>query len=180
MQVRFSIARGQPVVLDDSGEMLGNIDGILLDPDRGLVAGFFVRVPSGFFSSMTLFLSSNDIIRWGTAAFVKRASVLAEPGDFLRVQPLLEDKRSVLGQPIVTKGGVKLGTCKDVQFDTLHFRVHWLFPKTIFHWATPISVSDVLEITPKAIIVRDPLMPVVEEEEKTTAEVMMPQVPEAA
>lgn len=179
MQVRFSIARGQQVSLDESGEVLGFISNILVDPDKGMVVGFFVSVAAGFTGSKALFLSTNDIVRWGTAAFIKRATALAEPSEFLRVQNVLEDPRTVLGQQMVTKSGTKLGRCKDVQFDTLHFRVHWFFPKTLLHWGTPVPASDVLEITKKQILVRDPLIPIVEEEEKVP-EVALPRMPEAA
>ncbi len=179
MQVRFSIARGQPVSLDDSGEILGSVQDIVLDPDKGSVVGFFVSVASGFLASKALFLSTNDIVRWGTAAFIKRASALAEPGEFLRVQSLLEEPRKVLGQNIVTKSGTKLGKCRDVQFDTLHFRLHWFFPKSLLHWGTPIPASDVIEITQDAIIINDPLVPVLQEEEKPT-EMALPRMPEAA
>ena len=178
MQVRFSIARGQAVALDDSGEVLGTVQSILLDPDRGTVAGFYVSVTSGFMGFQTLFLSVNDIVRWGTAIFVKRAAVLAEPDEFLRVKPLLEDTRKVLGQPMVTKSGTHLGRCKDIQFDTLHFRVHWFFPKGFFPWGTPVAASDVLEITKTKIIVKDVVIPL--EEEVKVPEVALPRMPEAA
>ncbi len=179
MQVRFSIARGQPVALDDSGEVLGMVKNILIDPDKGAVVGFFVSVAAGFTGSKSLFLSSNDILRWGTAAFIKRASALADPSDFLRVQPLLEDPRTVLGQQVVTKSGTRLGRCKDVQFDTLHFRLHWLFPKTLLHWSTPVAIADVIEITKQQITVRDPIVPITEEQVQVP-EVALPRMPEAA
>lgn len=179
MQVRFSIARGQPVALDDSGEVLGMVKNILVDPDKGAVVGFFVSVAAGFTGSKCLFLSSSDIVRWGTAAFIKRASALADPTEFLRVQPLLEDPRTVLGQQVVTQSGTRLGRCKDVQFDTLHFRVHWIFPKKLLHWSTPVAISDVIEVTKQQITVRDSLIPVPEEEAKMP-EVALPRIPEAA
>lgn len=175
------MAIGTAILGEETGEILGRIQGILLHPDRATVEGFFAQVPHGFLDTRTDFVSSMDIRRWGTVVVVSGADVLAPPKEFLRVQSILSDKRTILDQSIRTVSGKYLGRCKDVQFDTASFRTEWLFPKAWFRWGTAIPVSEIVEVTPEAIIVKDPLKPLpVEEAKEPEGASLLPQVPEAA
>ncbi len=158
MHVRYSIVRGMPVVDEQTQQQLGAIQGILLQPDTGAVVGFYV---TGAMNGETLFLAAADILSWGTRVHVRDADRLAPPEDLVRIAPLLESPRTILGQPIVTQRHKrKLGTCADVQFDTRHFRLEWLFPRFLYFFERrPVPASDILEVTPAAIIVREPLRP---------------------
>ena len=168
MHVRLSSSIGLPVV-DQDDEALGLLSGVLVDPDRGKVEGFFVQVP-GFIGSHALFCSSLDIITWGTMIHVRDREVLSPAEDRVRLQSLLKDERTVLGQKVVTESGVCLGKCKDVQFDTEKMEITWLFPKRFFRWGTAIPVQEIIEVTKKSIIVKDPPHP--KEEELDPAEAL--------
>jgi hypothetical protein len=74
--------------------------------------------------------------------------------------------RTILGQPIVTEGGSRLGRCCDVQFDTHFFQLEWLFPCRMLRWGVPIPARQILEVTPVAVVVRD--LPVVVPEDAET------------
>jgi len=156
MHVRFSTCLGLPVIDDSAEEVFGTIVGVLLHPDSGRVEGFFVQIPH-FLRSEELFLPALDIVRWGLRVVVRSAEVLAPPGEFLRVVPLIEDGRTILGQRIRTESGKELGRCKDVQWNTKTFSLEWLFPKRWFMWGLPIPVTDIVEVKRDAIIVRDSL-----------------------
>lgn len=177
MRVRFSTVLGLPVRQEDSGEILGFVRGILLHPDTGTVEGFFVKVPNGILGSGSLFLSSMDVRRLTTTVVVRGPWVLSPPEEILRVEELLRDTRTVLGQKIRTVSGQFFGKCADVQFDTLHFKVECIFPKKFWRWGRPILVRDILEVKRDAIIVRDPERPI---KEKAAAPApVMPRMPEA-
>jgi len=167
MHVRLSSSKGLPVVEQGTEEMIGFLSGILLNPDSSKVEGFYVRVPS-FLGFRELFCSSLDISRWGMQVELHDREVLAPAGERIRLQPLLEDGRTILGQRMRTKSGVKLGMCKDVQFDTDKMRVTWLFPKRFMKWGVAVPISEVIEVTKDAVIVNDP--PVVQEEREETME----------
>lgn len=150
------MALGLPVSAEDTGDTLGELGGIAIHPDTGKVEGFYVTLPVGFFSTEALFLSSSDILHWGTQVTVRKRSVLSPPEDFLRLQALFEDERSFLEQKIKTESGKYIGRCMDVQFDTDHFVVEWIFPRRLFQWGIALPVSEIVEVKTEAIIVRDP------------------------
>ncbi len=159
MHVRFSIVRGTPVVDEQTQQTLGTIAGILPHPDTGDVLGFFVS-GMGMLHGQQLFLASADILSWGTKVHVKSEDRLAPPQDLIRIAKLLEDPRPILGQKIVTQKAKRtLGTCCDMQFDTRHFQIEWMFPKKFFMEGRPVPASDIIEVTRKAVIVKEPLKP---------------------
>ena len=177
MQVRFTTAQGLPVVDDEMTEQFGSISGILIHPDTARVEGFFVHIP-GFLRSFELFLSSMDILRWGLRVVVRDAQVLAPVEELIRLAPLLEEGRVLLGRPIVTKSGKKLGVCRDVQFDTQFFMMEWIWPRRWLRWRTPLPASQILEVTREAIIVKDE--EATRKEEVPVEAIILPPVPEAA
>jgi hypothetical protein len=114
---------------------------------------------------------------------VRERDVLAPAGDFLRIQPLLSEERTILGQVIRTASGRVIGRCRDIQFETKSMHLTWLFPRRWFKWGTPISVREVLEVRPDAIIVRDPASPAVEkvlQDAQDRLLPILPKVPEGA
>ncbi|MBI3331676.1 hypothetical protein HYZ99_01820 [Candidatus Peregrinibacteria bacterium] len=178
MHVRFSTCIGFPVTEDGTEEHLGSLIGILIHPDTGKVEGFFVR-RAGLFGSDQLFLSTMDILRWGMRVDIRSEDALSTVDEHIRLQPLLLDRRPVLGQKIRTESGLKIGTCRDVQFDTRHFVLEWLFPKKFFRWGTPLPLVSVSEVRRDAIIIRD----VLAKEPSAPAEAgapLIPQFPEVA
>jgi sporulation protein YlmC with PRC-barrel domain len=98
-----------------------------------------------------------DISRWGTRLYVRNADVIAPADDRIRLQALLEDNRTVLGQKIVTESGVRVGRCKDVQINTDSMHIEWIFPKKCLRWGVALPVSEVIEVTVAAIIIKDRL-----------------------
>lgn len=176
MHLRFSTCLGTSVVEEGTGETLGVIAGILIDPDTGKVEGFYVRVP-GILHAEDHFLATLDVLRWGTAVTVRSQDALSSAEDRIRLLPLLNDRRRVLGQRIRTEGVRRLGRCRDVQFESKTWQIEWIFPRMFLRWGIPVAAPDIIEIRADAIVVRDPAgtVPVVEAVEaaiaKTVSEV---------
>lgn len=182
MHLRFSTCVGLPILAEDTEEFLGTIGGILIHPDRSTVEGFFVRRP-GLLRTSGLFLSSQDITRFGRRILVRDAERVAPAEEYLRIAPLLADPRTVLGQRIRTESGAPLGRCRDVQFENTTMRLTWIFPRRLLRWREPIAARQILEIRREAIIVRDPPAPVMErtmEETERKVIPLLPEVPEGA
>lgn len=166
MQLRFSTARGTPILCDSTHALLGTIAGILIHPDTGVVEGFFVHASAG---EGNPFLASIDIVRWGQEVHVHDPDAVFPVQERIRLQPLVEDERPVLGQRIRTEDGRALGRCRDVQFDTKSMRCQWLFPRRFWRWQRPVPVADIVEIRRDAIIVCNPERPVAVQEEVAEA-----------
>jgi len=175
MQLRLSSCIGLPVVENTDLEAIGTLSGILIHPDTAKIEGFFVH--GGGIGGGNLFLSALDIQRFSTRVYVRDADMVSPAEDRVRLQPLLEDGRTVLGQKIKTECGQYLGKCMDVQFNTAHFLVEWLFPKHLWRWGIAIPVTEILEVRRDAIIVRNPT-PVAEELQESPP--LLPQIPDIA
>ena len=177
MRARYTRSLGLPVLEEETGDVLGVLSGMVLQPDTGVVEGFFVRMHG--WSANQQFLIAHDILHWGTRITVRSSDVLSTVDDLVRVQSILAQKRPILGQTIVTESGRTLGRCADVQFATGSFCLEWLFPRRWFRWGVPIPASQILEVKPDAIVVKDPAA--TEEEREGGDEVtLIPPVPEAA
>ncbi len=156
MHIRQSFARGMQVVDDSTQQTVGVLDEPLIDPDNGRIAGFFV-LPV-YLGESRLFLQSTDIVSWGTRVHVLSEDRLGPPEDFIRLSERLHDPRPFLGQVIRVAGtGRSIGTLDDVQFNTRHFMIEWLFPRRWLFVRQPLPASDIVEVTEAAVWVRDPI-----------------------
>ena len=157
MQVRASAIRGMPIVEESTMQRVAVLDAPLIHPDTGAIEGFFVlgeipEVPG------IAFLAAIDIVAWGTSLHIRSTDCLAPPEDLVRMRTRFDDPRHVLRQPVRIQGTMTLvGVCADVQFDTRKMVLQWIFPRRFFLYRRPISVTEIVEVTPDAIIVRDPL-----------------------
>ena len=147
-----------PVLDDQTQETVAFLRDPLLDADCGRILGFHVASPAGM-----LFLSAADILSIGTKVHVRSAVKLSPPDELVRLRTALDDERYFLGQTIRNREtGRALGTCGDLQFETNHFAVEWLFPRRWFFFGQPVPASDILEVTKDAVWVKDPVRPVQE------------------
>lgn len=144
-----------PVVDDRSDEAIATVSGVFVHPDLGTLEGLFVQGQNG-----EEFLSVHDIIHWGRAVVVRDGDVLAPLDERVRLSALWNERRTVLGQRIVTESGKIVGRCADIQFETDTFRVEWIFPRRWFQWKRPIPAGTIVEVRPEAVCVRDAELPV--------------------
>lgn len=153
MHVRLSTCLGMALVVAETQERLGTLQSLLIHPDTGSIEG--IRFPMGGMSRREYCVSSLDIVHWGLRIDVRSADAAGPLEEYVRFQDILREGRTVLGQRILTDGGRNLGLCADVQFDTEHFQVEWLFPRRWFRWGRPIPIATILEVRPDAIVVRE-------------------------
>ncbi len=154
------MADGTSIVEDRSDSVVAKVSGVLCEPDRGEVVGFFVQSLTEPHAAV-LFLSVQDIVAWGAYIHILDRDRLAEPSDLVRLRSLLTNGRRIIGQQIITrKRRTKIGVCRDIQFDTHHFRIEWIFPYKFFFFAqSPIAVKEIIEVKREYIIVKEPLRP---------------------
>ncbi len=158
MHLRSSQSRGIHIVDDGTQQTVGLLTRPLIDPDTGRVLGFFVF--STQMGASELFLQSADIVAWGTRVHIRSEDCLSPPDELIRMKKALEDPRPVIGQPIrIMTTKRYIGLCGDIQFSTRHFMTEWIFPRRFFFARQPLPMTDVIEITPEAIWIRDPLRP---------------------
>jgi len=130
----------------------GKAADIIIDPDRGKIVALLIK-RTGI--SQYHGLMVEDIESWGNRIHIRNSDVVGEISDFLRLKPYLEDSRTFVAQPIRTQGGRTIGRCNDVQFRTDTFDLEWIFPRRFFRNGLPLPVSEILKVTPEAIIIKD-------------------------
>ena len=165
------------MVSDASEQVVAFLDVPLIDPDTGRIHGFFV-LPTMAGVSNVLFLQCMDILAWGTKVHVKSEDRLAPPEDLIRLASAFGDARPFLGQYIKSTDSRKtLGVCADIQFNTRHFVVEWLFPRKLFFFSgEPLPMADIVEVTKEAIWVRDPLKVLRQRDKERMEEAAIPSV----
>lgn len=163
---------------ESTDELVGTIASILIHPDTGKVEGFFVAIPR-FLHSELQFLSSVDILRFGTCIRVYDFESVCSLEDHIRLAPLAEERRTILGQKIQTETGRKIGTCADVQFSTKTMMCEWLFPKRWWRFLPPVPLGEVVEVRIDSIVIRDPVVPVKEAEANQVGVFSVPEITEA-
>ena len=148
--------RGMPVTDDATQSIAGVLHDILINPDTGRILGFFVI--GNTVMTDRVFLSVSDILSIATRVHIRSSDALSPPEDLIRLKSALQDPRTFLGQRICAgESGRILGLCSDIQFDTRHFAVEWIFPRGWMFMKQPIAASEILEVTEEAIWVEDPL-----------------------
>ncbi len=153
MHLLYSTALGTDVVDDGQHLVHGRVSELLVDPDRGGVVALEV---SGGVGQRGV-LQTQDILSWGHRVHVRSPEVIGPAEDIVRLQGILADPRRLIGQSIRTRSGVRLGRCKDFQFNTKTFTIDWILPWRFFLRGHPIPRSDILEVTKQAIVVKDPV-----------------------
>ena len=152
MHLLRSTVLGTEVIDAEDHHVQGVVADLLIDTDRGKILALLIKRP---FARELLALQEQDIISWGQRVHIRQAEVLGPLNEVVRLQPYLEDKRPIIGQRIRTKSGVKLGRCSDFQLNPETRMIEWIFPRKFFRKGLALPASDILEITPQAIIVKD-------------------------
>lgn len=154
MHLLASNLQGTAVIEESTQHIVATADRLLVDPDRGRIVALFLRSIDG----QTLLLQTVDILSWGHRIHVASADRIGAPEEFLRLQDMLRDRRSLLGQEIRTTTGEVIGRCTDVQFSSKTFELEYLFPKRFFLFRRPpIPMSEVQEVRDDIIIIRPPV-----------------------
>ncbi|HLC75782.1 MAG TPA: hypothetical protein VJB82_01515 [Candidatus Peribacterales bacterium] len=152
MHLLQSAMRGIEVIDSIDHHIHGIVTGTIIDPDRAKIIAFIIG-RFGFPEPHALM--TQDIESWGNRIHIRDVDVLGELSDFVRLNQYRNDDRSFIGQEIRTKSGQRIGRCADVQFRTDTFDLEWIFPRRFFRKALPLPISEIVEVTPEAIIIKD-------------------------
>lgn len=126
-----------------------------------------------------LILLSQDIREILPQGFVVNDfEVLAHPDDLVRLQDVLKLDFPLLGHSVVSDKKRKLGKVSDFATETTTFYIQKLYTSqsmltNLKGSGTAIARDQIIEINNRAIVVKDPLQPVVAQDQLTA----QPQVP---
>ncbi len=153
MHLLRSQAIGTEVIDNIDHHIQGKVADLLIDADRAKVIALLVHRFGAF---EFLALQTQDIETWGNRIHIRDAEVIGELSDFVRLESLLQDPRTFIGQRIRTERGQNIGRCIDVQLRTDTFDLEWIFPSKFYFWkGIALPVSEIIEVKPEAIIIKN-------------------------
>lgn len=120
------------------------------------------------FNSNNLILLTQDIRDHIFKGFViDDHEVLVEPGDLIRLQPLIELNFTLIGKPVYTDKKKRIGKVNDYAVDDATLYVQKLYIgqnllKSFAGGQLSVDRNQIVEITDRKIVIKDPLQPIKE------------------
>lgn len=163
-----------PVVSLESGQTLGFVSNIIIDPDNGKVSGLLSS--SNFFWENKKAVAISDIREFTPEAIlVKNDESLLKLDELVRIKKVVEQKIFILESNVITESGEKLGKVVDFVINTdLEILVKIYVEKTLgrglMQGILVIAASQIISIERKKIIVADNTLKEEIEEQETVEE----------
>jgi len=148
---------GTPIV-SEHGERLGRIGDVILNTETGKVVGFFVAPGKKVISPV-------DVLSWPSYVKIHDSHDIVEIDEVIQISRVLEKKITIHRSKVMTKSGDYIGRVIDFGIDDKFFALTCLvvakgFLGLIFWDKKIIAAVDILEITEKAVIIKDLVRPV--------------------
>lgn len=130
----------------------------IINPNNLQIEGWYC---SDVFNKSQMILLKQDVrdfVPQGIA--IDDHEVLAEPGDLIRLKEILDLNFELIGKQVVTNHRRKLGKVTDYALDTLTMKIQKVYVsrpiyKSLTDGQLSIDRSQILEITPSKVVVRD-------------------------
>lgn len=152
MLLQASQLIGLPVGSTDTQERVGTISRIFVDPDGGQLVGFAVK--TNLLGGGKV-LSFHDVTAIDhAAALIRNPAVVLPAEEVAPIKKLLEEKRPVMGQKIVTEGGTSLGKVADLVINTDTGMATRLYASHLLEERI-IPLEKVVKVTKEKIVVKD-------------------------
>ena len=147
-----------PVLSIHASSVVAHTNGYILNPHNLTIAAFYVDSPR---ADEPLILMPQDIREMnGRSLVINHEEDLAPEEDIIRLQELIDLDFSLVGKPVYTESGKKLGTVTEFVVQTEHmavFNMHVQPPawKSLMKSDLIISRKQVVEVSQESVIVRD-------------------------
>jgi sporulation protein YlmC with PRC-barrel domain len=141
-----------------TGSPIATITGLIINPDNLKIEGFYCE---DRFNKQRLVLLCQDIRDTLPQGYVvDDHDVLTEPDELVRLQKVMQMSFTLIGKPVLTVGGEKLGKVSDYAAETGSMYIQKIYVsqsilKSFTGGSLSIDRSQINEITPKRIIVND-------------------------
>lgn len=151
----------QPVLSLRTGRPVGLAIGPIIDPNNLSIAGLYCQDPHK--PKHPLVLLAQDVREWIPQGFaVNDYDVLTEPDELVRLKKVMDMEFTLIGKPVYTQSKRRIGKVNDYSVDASSFQVQKLYVgqsifKNLTGAALLVDRNQIIEITSKRIIIRDPL-----------------------
>jgi uncharacterized protein YrrD len=162
MIVLESQFRDRPVVSLQTGQPIAWVNALLLTPSSLTIIGFICYSAIGAPAKL---LMIRDVRQFTSdCLIIDDEDSLTDPADIVRLRSSLKNPYSPLDKKVVSDSGHRLGTVEDFGINFETYRVQKLhvrrpFPRNWFNPSLIIDRSQIVDITPDRIVVRDAVAP---------------------
>lgn len=170
----FKSMVGAKVLEQDSGDLLAMVNGIVVNPDSGMVEAFWVKPAT--IPVKNAILKTSDILDFKKNLYIRSDKVLAQADDVIRISEILEDGRQFIGSRVQNEAGDSYGVCDSLSFDTDTYALKQISSrKSILGLMTLderiFSYENIIKVLPDIVLVKD---------DATQKETVIVTTPEAA
>lgn len=154
----YSNTISQPVVSVHTGEKLGFVENLLLEPSSLKIILFEINSPS---EKKLLYLRPIDIRFSDTnKLIVDSYQSLSEKEDLVKFKNIFSNNYKLLNKPVFTSENKKLGRVKDFSYDDIQFFTAKLHVSStilhkLFYESLILDRTEIIETRPDKIIVKD-------------------------
>lgn len=151
----------QPVLSLRSGAPIGIATAPVINPNNLAIVGLYCKESAR--DKKPLVLLTQDIREWIPQGFaVDDHDSLAPPEDLVRLQSVLKINFTLLGKAVYTQNKQRLGKVSDFAVDDQSFMIQKLYVsqnivKNLSGTGLSVDRNQIIEITDKRIVIRDPL-----------------------
>ncbi|MFH0912148.1 MAG: PRC-barrel domain-containing protein [Patescibacteria group bacterium] len=155
----ISEVMGSRVVDLDNSQTLGEVINWVINPDKKQISALLVKPNRPFARSLAIV--PIDIVEYGPKIVVVRNDgALVAPKEILHLPKLMRKKHRVLGNPVVTQAGKKLGSVDDLLFETIDASIQKIYvcPGLLGIFNQPdliLGVDKIIAIESNRIVVQD-------------------------
>lgn len=141
-----------------TGGMVARAERPIINPNNLKIEGWYCRDHFSKEELILLIKDLRDIVPQGLA--IDDYEVLSKPDELIRLKDILDLDFQLIGKPTMTNNGRKLGKVSDFATDMTSFFIKKLYVnqpvyRTISGGQLNIDRTQIVEITPKQIVVRD-------------------------
>jgi len=143
-----------------TGTAVARISRPIINPDNLKIEGFYCQ---DVFNKQELVLLYQDIRELLPQGFVvDDHDVLAQPGELVRLQEIIQLNFQLLGMPVVSNSKDKIGKVADYATEVESMFIQKLYVsrsmfKTFTGGQLSVDRTQIIEITTKRILIQDPL-----------------------
>ncbi|HUY53021.1 MAG TPA: PRC-barrel domain-containing protein [Candidatus Dormibacteraeota bacterium] len=145
-----------------TGQSLGKTTSFLINPANLKIEALKCNITN---SKTELFLLNQDIRDISNNIIViNDYDVLSEADDLIRLKSLIDLDFTIIGKPVITKNGQRIGKVREFSIDNIGFYIQKLYVtqplyKNLYGYQLVVDRGQIIEVTNSKIVIKDILQP---------------------
>ena len=159
MYILASSMSNLPILSLHTGQTIGVVDAPVINPDNLQIVALYCG--SGPWRKRTSVIMTRDIREIAREGLViDSLEDIEDASEIVRLGSIVEQNYNPIGMPVVTQTGDQLGKIEDYTVDVADYRIQKLYLKqsllkNLLLNNIVVDRSQIVDVTPRAIIVRD-------------------------